>query len=115
MFDDRRFSDTYDLYRPTTSVDSGGVETIADPGTATSTDNPCLYVPRPGRMGASARGPDIDYDATMLVPGDADLCPEQRGQQPDVVLIDSRYYVVLAVWDAAGAGQYQRVPLRERI
>ena len=114
MFDSRWFTDTYDLYRPTITTADTGAQTFTEPDTATESDQPCRLFPGRNLVAFGATGPDVDYDAVLLVPAGADLRPEQKGQQPDHVEIDSRRYVVQAVWDAGGQGLYKKVLLSER-
>ena len=114
MFDSRFFSNTYDLYRPTITTADTGAQTVTEPSSATSSSNPCHYVPKPGVWRMGEAGPDLEYDARILIPADQTLRPEKRGQQPDHVLIDSRSFVVMICWDAANQGLYKHVLLKER-
>ena len=113
MWDSRRFADSYDLYRPTVSMSASREQTRTF-GDATYSSQPCLYVPTPGAARQTPIGPDLDYDARMLVPVSADVKPVQTGDTPDEVVISGRRFVVLIAWDAAGAGLYKTVLLRER-
>ena len=114
MFTDKAFSDSYDLYRPTRKTSHSRVQTYELPSTATASDQPCLFFPKPGRFSMGERGPEIEYDARMLVPNAQTLYPENTSDNPDVVLIGDQYYVVLVAWDAAGQGHYKVVLLRQR-
>lgn len=114
MFNDKMFDDSYDLYRPTRKISHSRVQTYELPSTATSSDQPCLFFPRPGRFSMSDRGPEIEYDARILVPHAHTLYPENTSDNPDIVLVGGQYYVVLIVWDAAGQGHYKVVLLRQR-
>lgn len=114
MFDARFYSDTYDLYRPTITTGASGNQTWAEPESATSEGNACKFFDGalPGFM-VDNLGIDQDYDATMLIPATQTLLPAKRGDQPDHVHTDSRKWVVLAVYDAAGQNLYKLVLLRE--
>lgn len=114
MFDDRFFSDTYDLYRPTITTADSGAQTVVEPGTATSTGNRCKYFPAPGSWSMGAAGPDLEYDAIVLMPYAQTLKPEKLGEQPDHVKISSRMFVVMICFDAGGQGLYKQVLLKER-
>lgn len=114
MFDSRFFADTYDLYRPTVTTAATGEQSISEPATPTASAQPCHYVPHPSAWRPMPAGLDLEYDAVMFVPAAYVLRPAQRGQQPDVVEISGRRYVVMACWNAGGAGLYNRVPLKER-
>ncbi len=115
MFDDAYFDDVYDLFRPTESVSASGVASAAEPGTATSTAQPCKLIRKPGHFGANPAGADYDYHATLLTPASAGLRPEKRGELADVVLIDGESFTVVASWDAAAAGLYNRARLKEQV
>jgi len=114
MPDDRMFTGTYDLYRPTVSTSTSGDQSIALPETATATGERCLFFPSPAAFSQGAIGLDIDFDAVMLVPSANSIRPSDRNEQPDHVKIGSEEYVVKIVWDASGQGQFKRV-LLERI
>ena len=111
----RLFTDRYDLYRPTVSTTSSGTQRPAEPDTATSTDNPCLFFDGPGRaFGIGEAGLEQHFDARMRIPATQTLYAEHRGQHPDHVMVNGRMFVVGAVHDAAGRGKHKRVLLRER-
>ncbi len=114
MFDDRAFTDTYDLYRPTVETDSAYEQTVTRPDTATSTDNPCLFFPQ-GRptFGVGAQGIDIEFDAVMLFPASDTLKPADRDDQPDYVKVNDTFYAVRSVWNAGNRGLYNVALLRE--
>ena len=112
MYDERWFKHRYSLYRPTLGVTSAE-QRMARPASATSTDNRCRFVPKPGRFAHSNLGVDLAYDAVMLVPHGSGLRPEQGSQFPDQVYADSRYWIVLGVYDAGGESVYERVFLSE--
>ncbi|HUU34525.1 MAG TPA: hypothetical protein VMW48_10700, partial [Vicinamibacterales bacterium] len=111
MYDARYYSDTFDLYRPTVSTSASHRQQVTEPVTATSTGNRCRYVGTPGtwRMGAvhfGETGPDLAYDAKLLCPAGTDLLPIKRGDQPDVVEIDSRRFVVTLYFEPHAADMY---------
>jgi len=114
MPDDRMFTGTYDLYRPTVSTSTSGDQSIALPESATYSDQKCLFFPSPAAFSQGAVGVDIDFDASMLVPFANDIRPSDRNEQPDHAKIGGEEYVVKIVWDASGQGQFKRV-LLERI
>ena len=114
MFDDRWFSDTYDLYRPTVATTTGGVQSVTVLGAATAEDQPCRLFPGPpteARRGDTGLG--VDIDAVLLVPAAADIRPDAPGQQPDQVVIGAATYVVLRVHDPAALSYYKRVWLAQ--
>ena len=114
MFDDRFYSETYDLYRPTLSVSASRVQTIVTPGTATESGQKCHFVPKPGRFTVEAQGLAIDYDARMLIPNSQSLRPSAKGEQPDHVVIGSQTFVVLMCWQASGQSYCKVVLLQEK-
>lgn len=114
MFDERFFTDTYDLYRPTVTTADSGAQSIVEPDLATARGRKCRYLPAPGGWRMGQGGPDVDYDAAMLIPASDSLRPEQKGDQPDYVEIDGRRFVVMVCWDAANLGLYRNVLLKER-
>jgi len=112
--DERRFTDTFDLFRPTVARSAGGTETVVIPDTATSTGNPCLFLPgkqpsfTPGVVGIVQ-----EHDAMILAPATTDLRAQAKGQQPDHVVISGREYTVLSAEDAAGRGHHLAAKLKE--
>ena len=112
--DERRFTDTFDLYRPTVAQSTGGTETVVTPDTATSSGNPCLFLPgkqrsfNPGGVGIVQ-----EHDAMILAPAGADLRAQAKGEQPDHVVISGREFVVLSAEDAAGRGHHLAAKLKE--
>ena len=114
MFDDRLFSETYDLYRPTLAVSASGTQTIETPGAATASGQRCHFVPRPGRFTNDARGIMIDYDAKMLIPYSQSLRPSAKAEQPDHVVIGSQTFVVLMCWASSGREYCKTVLLQEK-
>ena len=113
--DIRKFTDSYDLYRPTLSTTWDGRQQLAEPDAATASAQPCLFFPKPGQMQMGETGPMLDYDAYMLVPPDADLEPDAQGSQPDHVTIGGQTFTVLVVWDVAGRGGFQKALMKERM
>jgi hypothetical protein len=111
MVDARKFKDTYDLYRPTISRSATGEESATVPDTATTADEPCIFIAKAGEFSLGASGPVYRYDAVMYVPSDADLKPETATDTPDRVRISSALYLVRAVNDAAGRGAFKAVAL----
>lgn len=112
MFDERMFSQTYDLYRPAVSSDSAHEQTVERPSTPTQTGLPCLFFPRTAQpFRTTPAGIEFDHDAVMLVPMSASLRPEDRGQQPDYVRYGDDFYVVREVHDAGARGIYKVVLL----
>lgn len=115
MFDDRTFAETYDLYRPTRAVSGSGRQVVYEPDDATASDQPCLFFDSPMQAFSQTRfGVEITPDAVMLIPYSATLYPIARGDAPDHVVVDSRRFVVRAVYDAAGRGLYKVALLEER-
>ena len=114
MFDDRMFTDTYDLYRPTLSASASGVQKTSDPDTATASDQRCKFFPTPGSWVGNESGIRHEFDAILLIPNSQSLRPEKLGEQPDHVEIDSRRYVVVACWPLAGESYVKKALLKER-
>ncbi len=113
MFTPGRFNATYDLYRPTLSTTTGGVQTFAEPATPTASAQGCLFFPTPGIVQGGDAGMDLPYDATMYVPSSAAILPQHKGDQPDHVHVGSKKYLVLLAHDAAGRSMFYVVRLRE--
>ena len=114
-FDSRWYTDSYDLYRPTLATSDSGVQTITEPGTPTSADQPCRFFDgKPPAFVARDIGVEQDFDAVLLIPASQTLRPEAKGNQPDYVEADSRRFAVMACWDVAGRGMYKVALLQER-
>jgi len=114
MPDDRMFTGTYDLYRPTVSTSASGDQSVALPNTPTAARERCLFFPSPAAFSQGPVGVDIDFDAVMLVPSANNIRPSDKDEQPDHVRIGCEEFVVKIVWNASGRGQFKRV-LLERV
>ena len=113
--EDRRFPDSYDLYRPTIATSDSGVQSVTEPAEATSSDQPCRWLGAPPvGFTADMVGLTQDFDAKMLVPVGADIRAGIRGEQPDHVKYGDEMYVVRQARGAAGRGKYRTVLLTER-
>ena len=115
MFDERAYTDRYDLYRPTVATSASHTQTLTLPGSVTESSKPCLLFPKSSAgKWVSNIGADVDFDAVLLYPYSQTLKPAQSGQQPDYVVISSRTYLVVMAWPAAGRTYYNRALLKER-
>ena len=114
MFINGAFTSTYDLYRPTQSVSGSGVEKQSIPDDATSSDLPCKFVPDVVDLQAQDQGAEVIADAMMFIPYSQALYPTKKGEAPDWVFVDEKWYLVLSVKSPAGNTMFKFARLRER-
>lgn len=104
------FSNSYDLYRTVVSKASYEQQTSL-PDSPTSYDNPCRFFPNPSAATVAQMGLDIDIDAVMYVPSDADLKPDESGENADWVDVGGNKFFVSFVKDPGSLGLYKKVML----
>lgn len=114
MIDERSFSDSYDLYRPTSATSETGVQSRTVPTTATSSGNLCLFFPGAQALHVTSIAIRGEFDAVMLVPYSTDLKPFSAGDLPDEVEVLGERYTVLRVWDASGRMLFKVATLQQR-
>jgi len=113
MPDQRQFTGSYDLYRPTVATSGTGEQSLSVPGTPEASDQPCLFFPDPGKMSLGEAGVEIDYDAVLITPAGQDIRPADKTSQPDQIVVGARRFVVRAYWDASGRSVVGKALLSE--
>lgn len=114
MIDERRYTDSYDLYRPTVVTSASRSQTVTVPDTPTASAQSCLFFPKPGVLRPTPSGAELPYDARLHVPADRDILPAKQGDTADVVVVGAQTFTVLVAYAAAGRGQYKIVALKEQ-
>ena len=118
MYDTRQDPDRFDLYRPTVSTSATGERARTYPDTPTLSAQACLFSHGRGSFAVHEQGLSIDHDAEMRLPAGVDLRADERGEEPDKVVITRHAGASVAmnfvvVWVRNHHGRYKTAFLKE--
>jgi hypothetical protein len=91
---------------PTTSSSNVVRENFASRGTT-----PCHFVPGRGESQMTEWGQVVQFDARARLPADADVQPETPDEFSDMLVIESKDYLVRAVLPSSDRGRSFKVAM----
>lgn len=118
MYDERMYPDRYSLFPGSLTTTEAGSRYVSYSGTASKTEQPCRFNPKPGLWNRREQGEVLEYDAEIRIPEEDSVSPEKSDGTRDHVVITlfngevvSRTFLILS--EFSGFGQTKRAFLKE--